>query len=157
MEGGAFGFINHFFHRSKIVDTRGVKKECRRQSDLSFNLPHNSSRVSGPSVVVSSVERTIESRLKRNLAFRSRWLRHGLIRLALSARRLRDGDGLCARVATRRCTCTRHSSSDHRIYNHARACVCVCARICQQEKPIGLRDAAKSQRDWYGIVRHNQR
>lgn len=50
-DGGekAFGFKSLVPHRSSIVDTlwEGVEKDCRRRSDLSFNLPHNSSMYLG--------------------------------------------------------------------------------------------------------------
>lgn len=79
-------------------------------------------------------------------------------------RRLRDGDGCaCVWVAHAGVCAHRHPSRVEQqpsfAYNRkARSCACVRARVrVQQEKPIGPRGAAKSQRDWYGIVRHNQR
>lgn len=77
------------------------------------------------------------------------------------SRRLRDGDGLCVRVGgARRCVraptpVTGRATTIVRVQSQGSI---VRARVrVQQEKPIGPRGAAKSQRDWYGIVRHNQR
>lgn len=130
----AFGFKSLVSHRSSIVDTggRGLKKTVGDEVIYRSICPIIRACI-WPECCrcrVSSASHTIESRSKRNLAFRSRWLRHGLIRLALSARRLRDGDGLRARVGGHTQVCahphpSRVEQQPSSAYNIVRAYACI--------------------------------
>lgn len=120
------------------------------------------------------------TRLKRNLAFRSRWLRHGLIRLAaLSGRRLHALDCVCV-LATRgrTCACTLYTQTHihtlrlptlhrwHTVRSHDRtirrtyAYESTGGRVYTWLLRRNQSDCAMQRShggDWYGIVRHNQR